>query len=157
MGKAPFNKSKPIEEDPIYQQHLKKLKYFESAPYLKKIYILTAFPSCIQSCAQVAIDWLKNEHKPLKEVGEKFVENDDEYGRARYEALVKNCKKCEVIDYKDILRNEDGKFTMYDDRMNVMYQDNVGHFNVYGRERIKPVYEKLAKKFAEEFVTNVNN
>lgn len=46
---------------------------------------------------------------------------------------------------------------MYDDRMNVMYQDNVGHFNMYGKERIKPVYEKLAKKFAEEFVTNVNN
>ncbi|CAJ0605587.1 unnamed protein product [Cylicocyclus nassatus] len=74
----------------------------------------------------------------------------DEYlffARHRIWEIGKRCKNCEIVDYMPVLVDKKGHYLGYNSETNLMYLDCANHFNIFGKQRIQTVFDKLAKKF----------
>ncbi|EYB89397.1 hypothetical protein Y032_0232g3029 [Ancylostoma ceylanicum] len=143
-AKEPFNPRKPLDEDRIFQNQLRRLLEIESIA--KKLYILQAFPSCHLSCSLEAQDFTRH-GRPLKELKEGIIGRDDFFARERINELGRRCRKCEVFDYLPLLVDRNGHYRGYNPENNLMYLDNSNHFNRFGKQRLQPLFDRLAAEF----------
>uniref|UniRef100_A0A1I7XV89 Acyl_transf_3 domain-containing protein n=1 Tax=Heterorhabditis bacteriophora TaxID=37862 RepID=A0A1I7XV89_HETBA len=78
---------------------------------------------------------------------DKIVLKDDKYARARINELKKRCVNCELIDYVPYFSDKNGVLTLYDEKNNLMYLDDRYHLNVFGKNRVQPLFDQLASTF----------
>ncbi|CAJ0598602.1 unnamed protein product [Cylicocyclus nassatus] len=144
LMKAPFNVKQPVDRDKNFGLYMKLLRYLEKKT--KKIYILQALPSCVVYCSAKAMLYLKN-GKALSTIKDGLVVRDEYFARHRIWELSKRCKKCEIVDYMPMLVDKKGQYLGYNPITNLMYLDQVNHFNRFGKQIIQPIFEKLARQF----------
>ncbi|EYB89389.1 hypothetical protein Y032_0232g3028 [Ancylostoma ceylanicum] len=147
-GKAPFNTRDPIDNDKIFKGQMKQITELEDVA--KKVYILQAFPSCELRCTSLAHEFT-DKGRPLKEIKEGLIGRDDFFARLRIHEIERRCRKCEVIDYLPMLVDGNGLYLGYNPQNNLMYLDRSNHLNRFGKERVQPLFDRLAKTF-ESFV-----
>ncbi|EYB89394.1 hypothetical protein Y032_0232g3029 [Ancylostoma ceylanicum] len=111
-AKEPFNPRKPLDEDRIFQNQLRRLLEIESIA--KK---------------------------------EGIIGRDDFFARERINELGRRCRKCEVFDYLPLLVDRNGHYRGYNPENNLMYLDNSNHFNRFGKQRLQPLFDRLAAEF----------
>ncbi|KAL6744562.1 hypothetical protein Aduo_017485 [Ancylostoma duodenale] len=134
----------PIEEDVIFGEHMQAVSEIERIT--KKLYILQALPSCHLSCSMKAQEFTRK-GAPLYQIYEGLIERDDYFARLRIEEVAKRCQKCEVFDYYPALVGSSGHYLGYNPYNNLLYLDNSNHFNRFGKEKIQPVFDRLAGEF----------
>ncbi|PAV77465.1 hypothetical protein WR25_22613 [Diploscapter pachys] len=88
-GMAKLDETKPIEEDAVYQQHVRMLSWYLKQDKLLKIYIQHALPRCITYCVGEVNKWILKENKPLRFAGDRFTIHNEKWERIRFEHLVK--------------------------------------------------------------------
>ncbi|CAJ0605661.1 unnamed protein product [Cylicocyclus nassatus] len=142
--KVPLNVTEPIENDKTFRLYSKTIENLENVT--KKIYIVQAFPSCVNSCSNIALQYLKN-GKALRTIEDALVVEDAFFARHRLCELNKRCKKCELVDYMPVLVDKKGQYLAYNPDTNLMYLDYEQHFNRFGRQRLQIVFNNLAKDF----------
>ncbi|EYB89382.1 hypothetical protein Y032_0232g3026 [Ancylostoma ceylanicum] len=125
IAKSPFDTMKPIEEDKIFQDHMWRMSAFEKI--VKKVYLLQALPSCIDSCSTEAQKFM-NTGRPLRDIQEELIKRDDFFARQRIQEVGKRCRACEIIDYLPVLVNGNGHYLGYNPRTNLLYLDDHNHF-----------------------------
>ncbi|PAV82648.1 hypothetical protein WR25_05868 isoform C [Diploscapter pachys] len=154
MGMAQLDETKPIEQDDVYQQHVRMISWYLKQDGLLKIYIQHALPRCLTYCVGYINKWILEENKPLRFAGDRFTIHNEKWERIRFEHLVKmkTCQgKCELFDYYPEMLNKKGEFSLYDENTNLAYLDNTQHFSKFGRDKVKVVYKRLAEKFAKQY------
>ncbi|PAV91459.1 hypothetical protein WR25_08348 [Diploscapter pachys] len=154
MGMAKLDETKPIEQDDVYQQHVRMISWYLKQDRLLKIYIQHALPRCLTYCVGYINKWILKENKPLRFAGDRFTIHNEKWERIRFEHLVKmkTCQgKCELFDYYPEMLNKKGEFSLYDENTNLVYFDNTQHFSKFGRDKVKIVYQRLAEKFAKQY------
>ncbi|WKY13963.1 hypothetical protein Q1695_004640 [Nippostrongylus brasiliensis] len=117
------NDTKALDNDYVFMQHLYNLISIEQVADKK-------FP-ILQS-------WL--------------ILNDDKPARMRHQELRKRCKKCELIDYLPALVDDDGVYRGYDRETNLMYIDEVNHLNIFAKQRVQPLFDRLAKRVEADLI-----
>ncbi|PIO69237.1 hypothetical protein TELCIR_08948 [Teladorsagia circumcincta] len=77
-----------------------------------------------------------------------LINNDDQSARMRIEELERRCMKCQIVDIKPSLVDEANQYWGYNATTNLLYIDQWNNFTRFGKERIRQVFEELAKNFA---------
>ncbi|KAL6740241.1 hypothetical protein Aduo_013615 [Ancylostoma duodenale] len=144
MAKASFNTMKTIDEDRIFRDHLWKMTVFEKI--VKKVYLLQALPSCIDSCS-VEAQKFTDTGRPLRDIQEGLIKRDDFFARQRIQEVGKRCRTCEIIDYLPVLVDGNGRYLGYNPENNLLYLDDHNHFTRFGKERLQVLFNQLVKDF----------
>ncbi|WKY13965.1 hypothetical protein Q1695_004640 [Nippostrongylus brasiliensis] len=144
------NDTKALDNDYVFMQHLYNLISIEQVA--DKVFILDAFPSCKISCSTMALDFMMKGNRPLRDIGSWLILNDDKPARMRHQELRKRCKKCELIDYLPALVDDDGVYRGYDRETNLMYIDEVNHLNIFAKQRVQPLFDRLAKRVEADLI-----
>ncbi|PAV76665.1 hypothetical protein WR25_25560 [Diploscapter pachys] len=134
-----------------------KLEYFEKEFKVKKIYILRALPVCFERCGSLAAEYIATMKSPLSTIGTGMIKNNNKVNAIRQERATKQCRKCELVDYTEALKNPDGNVTLYDSTRNLVYFDDGVHLNKFGFEKVRPVYEELARKLEAQLKGSSTN
>ncbi|WKY13960.1 hypothetical protein Q1695_004639 [Nippostrongylus brasiliensis] len=66
--------------------------------------------------------------------------------------ILDRCRKCEFIDYLPFLSDKDGKYRGYDPETNLMYIDESNHLTRFGKQRVQPLFNKLADRVQSELI-----
>ncbi|EYB96094.1 hypothetical protein Y032_0154g3029 [Ancylostoma ceylanicum] len=146
-AKAWFNTTRPISEDGIFQDFMINMNELERIT--NKVYLLQALPSCVKGCEYKAFMFTKN-GRPLRDIKDGLIERDEFYARQRILEVGKRCSKCEIIDYYPLLLDENEDYLCYDSRTNIMLFDDSNHLNIFGKERIRNMFDHLSEKFGKE-------
>ncbi|VDM65820.1 unnamed protein product [Strongylus vulgaris] len=112
------------------------------------IYLLQALPACKTGCAERAFEYLKK-NKPLKDFNDELIYRDEFFARLRIEEVGKRCKNCELVDYMPALVDNTGRYLGYDPDANQFFLDDENHFNPFAKQRIQPIFDRLAGKFGK--------
>ncbi|VDL73403.1 unnamed protein product [Nippostrongylus brasiliensis] len=144
------NDTKAFNNDFVFMQHLYNLVSIEQVA--DKVFILEPLPSCELSCGTLALDFMMKGNRPLRGIGSWLISKDDKYARMRHKELRKRCRKCELIDYLPVLKNDDGVYRGYDRETNIMYLDESNHLNKFGKQRVQPLFDRLAKRVEAELI-----
>ncbi|WKY13957.1 hypothetical protein Q1695_004638 [Nippostrongylus brasiliensis] len=144
------NDTKAFNNDFVFMQHLYNLVSIEQVA--DKVFILEPLPSCELSCGTLALDFMMKGNRPLRGIGSWLISKDDKFARMRHKELRKRCRKCEFIDYLPVLKNDDGVYRGYDRETNIMYLDESNHLNKFGKQRVQPLFDRLAKRVEAELI-----
>ncbi|VDM81050.1 unnamed protein product [Strongylus vulgaris] len=110
------------------------------------VYLLQALPSCIPDCVGTALAFTES-GRPLRDIGDKLIIEDDFFARERIYEVEKRCRKCEIIDYFAVLADKEGHYLGYNPENNLMYLDREHHFNRFAKQRLQILYNRLAQEF----------
>ncbi|CAJ0595989.1 unnamed protein product [Cylicocyclus nassatus] len=136
-----------LEKDIIFNDYMNTMKKLEK--FAKKVYLLQALPSCTQhECAKNVWDYVRK-NRPLEIVKKQLIDRDEFFARFRIEEVGKRCKKCEIIDYMPLLLDDSGRYLGYDPENGFLYLDGHNHLNDYAKERIRPLFNRLAEEFGK--------
>ncbi|KIH65099.1 acyltransferase [Ancylostoma duodenale] len=142
-AKVPYESN--IDDDKILKEHRQAVNEIELI--VKKLYILQALPSCVPSCSKKAQEFIRKGAQ-LYQIDEGLIARDDHFARVRIQELARRCRKCEVFDYSPVLvETTTGRYLGYNPSNNLMYLDDSGNFNRFGKERIQIVLDRLSEKF----------
>ncbi|KHJ97958.1 hypothetical protein OESDEN_02063 [Oesophagostomum dentatum] len=144
MAKKPFDGTRPLSEDIIYRNQTRFLEYLETV--VKKVYIIQGFPSCKAYGPNIALKFTEK-GKPLNAIKDGLIVRDDFFARRRIWEIGLRCRKCEIVDYKPVLVDEDGEYLAYDPKTNIMFTDLANHLNNFGKARIQIIFNRLSKNF----------
>ncbi|KAL6740239.1 hypothetical protein Aduo_013613 [Ancylostoma duodenale] len=112
----------------------------------KKVYILQAFPSCIEGNLKIVHEFT-NKGRPLKEIQERLIWKDDFFARLRIQEVGKRCRNCELIDYVPMLLDEHGHYLGYNPKNNLVFIDSANHLTRFAKEFVQPLFDRLAEDF----------
>ncbi|KAK6059681.1 hypothetical protein COOONC_02672 [Cooperia oncophora] len=76
-----------------------------------------------------------------------LVRDDDTFAREGINELVKRCAVCQAVDIRRQLVYKGNRYWGFSSN-DLLYIDQWNNFTRFGRERIRQVFEDLAKKFA---------
>ncbi|KHJ97129.1 hypothetical protein OESDEN_02906 [Oesophagostomum dentatum] len=143
-AKQKLDTEKPIAEDKIFKDYMKRMKEMESIA--KKVYLLQALPACVKGCAKNVLKYAET-NRNLNDIEEQLIDRDEYYARLRIAEIGRRCKKCEIIDYMPALVDDVGRYRGFDPVTNLVFVDGNNHFTRFGKKRIQSVYNRLAKEF----------
>ncbi|VDL71991.1 unnamed protein product [Nippostrongylus brasiliensis] len=150
VAKRGFDDRKNLNNDVLFMQQLYNLVQLEE--HADRVFILEVMPSCRLSCATLALDFMMTRNKTLSEIGTWLIVEDELFARERHRELRKRCRKCEFIDYLPVLSDKDGKYRGYDPETNLMYIDESNHLTRFGKQRVQPLFNKLADRVQSELI-----
>ncbi|CAI5448621.1 unnamed protein product [Caenorhabditis angaria] len=136
-------KNGSITSDPVYKQALEAVKKYEKIVH-KKIYILDSISPPLTFRLSKFAELLE-QGKPVHQ-SQYATDFSYQNGNKRLKEILKDCKKCELIDVSHILFNGNDTRS-YDETTKLGYYYDGMHLTQFTKQLIYPEFVRISEKF----------